>query len=577
MVPTTMLDEVNPDKIITPLDTLAELFSFKRPPLCAVQPLRNIKRGRPEDPKTLLRHDLMGGYQEDRFIHGCAKPMGYQFHHWQVIDSFVYYSHHMVTIPPPGWISAAHRHGVKVLGTFIIESDEGTEVLDTIRRDNLLSKVASQLALIAALSRFDGWFIDIESEMEKCHVGFLKELLLAITTETHRSVPESLVIWYDSVVHDGTLDWQNELNERNCDFFNLCDGIFLNSHWTEDMLQQSASFAEDRKSDVYVGIDVYARKTSYRAGFNTYEVVETARKLGLSAAIFGAGWTYEAQDKRRFIPNQCRLWSFPDHCCPEWRLRAPPISTTFCQGFGDSLYKKGQVVSRQPWFDLSKQQLQPRDQNTWLYKGCGSAHIYTEDAYSGGGCLRLRFLPDPEQPEAVPYFRLFGCDFPLGRLTVSYTFKQQKPCSTMENDIVLVLKARTAAGEREELLLGVTVTMPDEECYAVVHDMSLSSPDVSGNSWITRKYNIEDLRTVDYAILEEIGFSFVSPQANICLLGELVVDRLEKMSSNQAAATGNDGNEASNDSGPDVAMCSDEDDSEEPEKQPLQAENSTTS
>lgn len=406
-------------------------------------------------------------------------------------------------------------------------------------------------------------------------------MLLAITTETHRSVPESLVIWYDSVVHDGTLDWQNELNERNCDFFNLCDGIFLNSHWTEDMLQQSASFAGDRKSDVYVGIDVYARNTSYRAGFNTYEVVETARKLGLSAAIFGAGWTYEAQDKRRFIPNQCRLWSFPDHCCPEWRLRAPPISTTFCQGFGDSLYKEGQVVSRQPWFDLSKQQLQPRDQNTWLYKGCGSAHIYTEDAYSGGGCLRLRFLPDPEQPEAVPYFRLFGCDFPLGRLMVSYTFKQQKPCSTMENDIVLVLKARTAAGEREELLLGVTVTMPKEECYAVVHDMSLSSsnnsPDVSGNSWITRKYNIEDLRTSDYAILEEIGFSFVSPQANICLLGELVVDRPEKKSSDQAAAASNNGNEASDDSGPDAAMCSDEDDSDEPEKQPLQAEDSTTS
>lgn len=67
LVPTTMLDqEVNPDKTVTPLDTLAQLFSFKRPPLCMVQPLRNIKRGRPEDPKTLLRHDLISGYQEDR-------------------------------------------------------------------------------------------------------------------------------------------------------------------------------------------------------------------------------------------------------------------------------------------------------------------------------------------------------------------------------------------------------------------------------------------------------------------------------------------------------------------------------
>ncbi|XP_037522731.1 cytosolic endo-beta-N-acetylglucosaminidase isoform X1 [Rhipicephalus sanguineus] len=562
-----LVPEVTPDNAVTPLDTLDQLLNFKSPPLCAVQPLRDVARGRPEDPKTLLCHDhIQGCYQQDRFVHGCANPNSYRFYHWQVIDSFAYYSHYMVTIPPPGWISAAHRHGVKVLGTFFVKSREGAAVLDRIRQDDLLSKVASQLALIAALSQFDGWLIDIESKVEKCHVGFLKDLLLAIATQTHQSVPGSLIIWYDSVVNDGVLDWQSELNEKNCDFFDLCDGIFLNSRWTEDMLQQSAFFAGARKSDVYVGIDVYARMTSYIGGFETYRVVDTARRLGLSAAIFGASWAYEANDKRRFAQNQGRLWSFPDYCCPKWRLKAPPISTSFCQGFGYSLYKEGQVVSTRPWFDLSKQQLQPHDQGTWLCQGCGSAIICTDDAYNGGGCLRLRFLPDPQQPDAVPYFRLFDCDFSLGRLAVSYTFKQLKEDASMENDVTLVLRARTGAGERGELQLGIVVVTPDER-YAVARDVSLpsfdDSMDTSGYSWVTRRYNIEDLRTAtDCAILEEIGISFVSTQANVCLLGKLVVEWPRSASGNQEAAAGNDGN-ASDDSGPDAAISSDEFDGEE--------------
>ena len=30
------------------------------------------------------------------------------------------FSHHRVTVPPPGWVSAAHRQGVKILGTLLV-------------------------------------------------------------------------------------------------------------------------------------------------------------------------------------------------------------------------------------------------------------------------------------------------------------------------------------------------------------------------------------------------------------------------------------------------------------------------
>jgi hypothetical protein len=36
---------------------------------------------------------------------------------WQRIDIFVYFSHSLVTLPPPVWTNAAHRAGTRVLGT----------------------------------------------------------------------------------------------------------------------------------------------------------------------------------------------------------------------------------------------------------------------------------------------------------------------------------------------------------------------------------------------------------------------------------------------------------------------------
>jgi len=46
-------------------------------------------------------------------------------------------------------------------------------------------------------------------------VGRLCEFVGYLTTEMHKACPDGLVIWYDSVVTTGKLDWQNALNEHN--------------------------------------------------------------------------------------------------------------------------------------------------------------------------------------------------------------------------------------------------------------------------------------------------------------------------------------------------------------------------
>ncbi|XP_075558087.1 cytosolic endo-beta-N-acetylglucosaminidase-like isoform X1 [Dermacentor variabilis] len=529
--PRTRVVKWAPDREVAPLETLDELLGFEKQPfLCAVEPLSDaVRRARPGEPRTIFCHDMDGGYREDRFIYGCEESNGYRFHHWQIIDTFIYYAHHMVTIPPPGWISAAHKHGVKVLGTFIL-GEKDIKTINRVRGSGLVPQVAAQLARVASVGRFDGWLISIGCKVDASCVPFLKDLLRTTTTETHKAVSGSLVIWYDAVDIDGMPEPHNELNGKNSCFLDLCDGIFLNFCWTEAMLRKSAQLAGDRKADVYAGVDVYARGTLYRGGYDMYEAVQFARRCGLSAAVFAAGWVYETQEKKNFGKNQYRLWNFPDDCCSEFRLTKLPLSTSFCQGFGKQAFAAGQRVSSRAWFNLHKQQLQPRDQGNTLCDTCCSVKLHTDDAYSGGGSLRVLFKRNRNFPDAKPYIRLFGCEFPLGSLAVSYTFKNVSSCITVGQDIALVLKAKNVAGETEEIFLGMTAGLPRGDNYTVTREIIRwpeTPTDVPGSHWLTRKYVLEDLRGAGGVILEEIGLHFfcVETEANVCLLGQLDVTR----------------------------------------------------
>ncbi|KAL3178757.1 hypothetical protein MRX96_009436 [Rhipicephalus microplus] len=182
------------------------------------------------------------------------------------------------------------------------------------------------------------------------------------------------------------------------------------------------------------------------------------------------------------------------------------------------------------WFNLHKQQLQPRDQGNALCNSCCSVKLHLEEAYNGGGCLRVLFKPNRNDPDIKPYIRLFGCDFPLGPLEVSYTFKNISFTSSVGQDIAIVLKAKSVAGEAEEIYLGMTAGLPRGDNYTVRREIIRrleSDEDDPRTCWLTRKYQLEDLRGADGAILEEIGLHFfcADRETNVCLLGQLDVRR----------------------------------------------------
>jgi len=329
-------------------------------------------------PQVIVCHDMKGGYLDDRFYHGAANlsEEPYRFVHWPLIDTWIYFSHNLVTIPPFGWIQAAHQNGVKVLGTLITEFGHGAELCNEfLVDDDVMRKFVGKLCAIASDVGFEGWLLNIENSIDRPElVARLKRFARLLTQEMRRQCvtphSDSQVIWYDSVTREGCLAWQNELNDHNYDFFDACDGIFLNYNWkvcekvnsidnSLDTLKRHDALS--RNFDIYFGVDVFGRGTYGGGGFGSYKAFEAVADR-TSMAIFAPGWTFEQCDPLSANPGDYfthREYKF-------WKLLEPYLSSkpvalssgdfwsiSYCNGVG-FCPRKGRW-----WLDLEFQGMMP--------------------------------------------------------------------------------------------------------------------------------------------------------------------------------------------------------------------------
>ncbi|XP_074967281.1 cytosolic endo-beta-N-acetylglucosaminidase [Phalacrocorax aristotelis] len=395
-------------------------FNVSAVPLAKRQPPLHSKR-----PRTLVCHDMRGGYLEDRFIQGSATRNPYVFYHWQYIDIFIYFSHHTITIPPVCWTNAAHRNGVPVLGTFITEWTDGEKLCEAFLAggEEAYHAVSKQLARIAQHYRFDGWLVNIENMLSAAAVGNLPHFLRHLTAQVHSAVPGGLVIWYDSVLQNGALRWQNELNEQNRVFFDSCDGLFTNYNWKEEHLERTRRLAGPRHTDIYVGIDVFARGDVIGGGFDTDKSLHLIRQRGLSAAIFAPGWVYEHLGEENFLHNETKFWGLLAKYLHTHSICTLPLTTSFSLGMGTSRFLAGKEEEAGPWYDLSAQEIQPLylEQESKLSISC-----CLQDAWYGGSSLRVQgTIPPNEEHVAI---RLFSLQMPAPpKLFLTLVYKLEGP------------------------------------------------------------------------------------------------------------------------------------------------------
>eukprot|EP00095_Tigriopus_kingsejongensis_P010227 maker-scaffold76_size406464-snap-gene-0.13 protein:Tk10227 transcript:maker-scaffold76_size406464-snap-gene-0.13-mRNA-1 annotation:"cytosolic endo-beta-n-acetylglucosaminidase" len=340
-------------------------------------------------PLTLVCHDMRGGYVEDRYTGGKYDiyNIPYSFYHWATVDIFVYFSHNFITIPPMGWINAAHVNGVLILGTIITEWEKGKILCHQFLESRKTMQIfVNKCVDIALAYGFDGWLINIENDIDGNFSQILQDFVKQLTSRMRQKNGNSLVLWYDSVTSDGNLDWQNELNQKNYPFFAAANGIFLNYAWKVDnlvnQLKKTVDFLTDieeteRLGDIFVGIDVFGRGCHGGGGFSSSTALREIRNFPLSVAIFAPAWTYESVEDCNpsldlVASNAIRFWEL---LYPLLSLRGPKINltdgrnptdlktwrcvfqTTFCSGYGSS-DGKSQGNKKTFWLDISRQDIQ---------------------------------------------------------------------------------------------------------------------------------------------------------------------------------------------------------------------------
>ena len=309
------LADWRPEDIEIQTSIISNTPLLSRPPL--PPPIHPPTATPPPIPNLLSCHDYKGGYHPYESARGqFPAPFGpiYTAAHLHLIDTFVYFSHHLVSIPPSPWINTLHRNGVRVLGTFIAEGNAGCTALSRLLdKDSAGEYVfAMRLALIAETYGFDGWLMRIEASFPGEHLvpGELEAFLKELRSAVRELVPGGLVIWYDALTVLNQVDWQDGLTQLNTLFFKATDGLFTNYGWREQELRDTRAVANtmNRVPDIYTGIDCFGRGSLGGGGFGVDEALSLIQEAGTSAALFAPGWTYEHFGGKAFESIDRMLW-----------------------------------------------------------------------------------------------------------------------------------------------------------------------------------------------------------------------------------------------------------------------------
>lgn len=225
---------------------------------------------------------MAGGYNQDinrhhpypqeksNYLANKAHEHTYRSLHLAQASIFNYFSHQLISVPPKHWRRLCRASKTKCLGTYIVEKDTPGE------EEYLSDQAIKVLVYLARLYKFDGYLINFEHQIKNMSM-ILVIWLRKLTQAMHEAVPGSQIIWYDSVIKNGSVAYQNEVNEHNSLFYKACDGIFLNYWWNEEKLSKSLHHKIEKKT-IYVGSDCFGRGTFGGGGYNTYKAVQAIRK-----------------------------------------------------------------------------------------------------------------------------------------------------------------------------------------------------------------------------------------------------------------------------------------------------------
>ncbi|WP_324026043.1 hypothetical protein QSV08_01800 [Maribacter sp. BPC-D8] len=358
---------------------------------------------------------------------GFSTVKQYAFPFWQYIDYFVQWggsSNEGIIVPPTAfWTDAAHKNGVKSIGTvffppnvyggkeewvyeFLVQNEDGS------------FPVADKLIEVADRYNFDGWFINQETYDLVGDVGELMQQFISY----YRTQSNLKLLWYDAMIDDSRVIWQDELNNHNQMYFqkeetSMSDVFFINFRYTEVNLEDSKKAAQElgrSEWDLYAGIDVQSK--SFKTPVKWDVLYKEGKPNNTSIGLYWSNSTFDISDTKMpedVYDNEQKFWNggpsletrfgsstwqgFADYFEPRSVINELPFKTNFNYGLGRFYNVKGKTVSKEEWHNLSIQDVLP----TWQFQVDSTkvnATISFDESYEGGSSLSFEGFADAEIP-----------------------------------------------------------------------------------------------------------------------------------------------------------------------------------
>lgn len=374
----------------------------------------------------------------------------YALPYWQYLDYMVHWGgssgEGLVIAPSKPWIDAAHKNGVKILGTVFFPPNVYGGKEEWVREflqktESGAFPVADKLIEVAEYYGFDGWFINQETHgLGVKEADLMQELLIYYQEKSNLRM-----MWYDAMIEDGRVIWQDEFNDHNATYFQqkekkLSDIMFIDFGWSVTDLEDSRKKAEamGRSSwELYAGIDV--QSNGYKS-FANWDALydENDQPYTTSVGIYWLSSTFgktKNKQPEEVYANEQLFWNGGVKFKTRWGREAEwkgfsnyfparsvisevPFVTNFNYGLGRFYNDKGKRISDDEWHNLSLQDILP----TWQWVADTAVvkpSIYFNDSYTGGSCLKF----DIDGEAVVP---LYKTNLPISKRIILQSISKQE-------------------------------------------------------------------------------------------------------------------------------------------------------
>ncbi len=351
---------------------------------------------------------------------GFRTVQQYAFPYWQYIDYFVQWGgsagEGIIVTPALPWIDAAHRNGVSILGTVffppVVYGGKMEWVREFLQKDaDGNFPVADKLLEVAGHYGFEGWFINQETHgLDAADAENMQDFLKYYQNKAQGRFK---IMWYDAMIDDGRIVWQEELNHHNAMYFQkggqrMSDIMFIDFGWSVTQMEDShrAALEMDRSPwELFSGIDVQSR--GYQSFVPWKSLYKDGKPYTTSIGLYWPNATFDlAKDKQpeTVYQEEQKFWN---GTTPEAKVKKGrvwegftryfparsvidevPFVTHFNYGLGRFYNEKGQRLSDEEWHNLSSQDILP----TWQW------HVDTtqvgvtfdfNESYTGGSSVRI--------------------------------------------------------------------------------------------------------------------------------------------------------------------------------------------